>query len=123
MAPHQFQIIQSQAADSPQAPLSTPAGPKPKRLMDQLRDAIQLRHYSIRTEQSYVHWAVRYILFHNKRHPQEMGAPEIEAFLTHLAVARQVSASTQNVALNALVFLYTEVLKREFGTLKDITRA
>lgn len=86
---------------------------RPKKLLDQVRDAIQLRHYSYRTEETYVQWIRRYILFHNKRHPIEMGKPEIEAFLTHLAVQRQVAASTQNQALSALLFLYREVLDRE----------
>jgi integron integrase len=83
----------------------------PKKLLDQVRDAIRLKHYAYRTEETYVQWIRRYILFHNKRHPKEMGKAEIEAFLTHLAVEGQVSASTQNQALSALLFLYREVLK------------
>ncbi len=83
---------------------------QPKKLLDQVRDALRLKHYSIRTEQAYTDWITRYILFHNKRHPGEMGAPEIETFLTHLAVNRHVAASTQNQALSALLFLYREVL-------------
>jgi len=75
-----------------------------------VRDAIRLKHYSIRTEATYIDWIKRYILFHDKRHPQEMGASEIEAFLTHLAVDRNIAASTQNQALSALLFLYREVL-------------
>ncbi len=78
---------------------------KPKKLLDQLRDVIRLKHYSYSTEKTYVHWAKRYILFHNKRHPAEMGSAEIEAFLTHLAKDEHASASTQNQALNALLFL------------------
>ena len=89
--------------------------PKPKKLLDQVRDTIRLKHYSIRTENSYVDWIRRYILFHNKRHPNEMGAPEVEAFLTHLAVNEHVAASTQNQALSALLFLYREVLKQDLG--------
>ncbi len=89
--------------------------PPPKKLLDQVRDAIRLKHYSIRTENSYVDWVRRYILFHNKRHPNEMGAPEVEAFLTHLAVNENVAASTQNQALSALLFLYREVLKQDLG--------
>ena len=77
-----------------------------KRLLDRVRDAIRLKHYSIRTEATYIDWIKRYILFHHKRHPQQMGASEIEAFLTHLAVDRNVAASTQNQALSALLFLY-----------------
>jgi hypothetical protein len=84
--------------------------PKPKKLLDQIRDAIRLKHYSYITEKTYVHWAKRYILFYNKRHPAEMGAEEVEAFLTHLAKAGNVSSSTQNQALNALLFLYRNVL-------------
>ncbi|RMD59574.1 integron integrase [Candidatus Parcubacteria bacterium] len=82
-----------------------------KKLLDRVRDAIRRKHYSTRTEQAYVYWIKRFIFFHNKRHPREMGAPEIEAFLTHLAVNENVAASTQNQALSALLFLYREVLK------------
>ena len=71
--------------------MSEPASPKPKKLLDQLRDAIRIEHYSYSTEKTYVYWAKRYILFHNKRHPAEMGAPEIEAFLSHLAQETNVS--------------------------------
>lgn len=84
-------------------------GPK-KKLLDQVRDVLRVKHYSYRTEQSYVQWIRRYILFHDKRHPSEMGAREIEAFLNDLAVKQHVAASTQNQALNALLFLYREVL-------------
>ena len=73
----------------------------PKRLLDQVREAIRLRHYSIRTEQAYVTWIKQYIFFHDKRHPKEMGGREIEAFLTHLAVNEHVAASTQNQVLGA----------------------
>jgi site-specific recombinase XerD len=83
---------------------------RPKKLLDQVREAIRLKHYSIRTEESYVTWIKRYILFHNKRHPNEMASAEIEAFLTHLAVQQKVAASTQNQALSALLFLYRDVL-------------
>ncbi len=83
---------------------------RPRKLLDQVRDAIRRKHYSIRTEEAYVSWIKRFILFHNKRHPREMGAPEVEAFLTHLAVERRVAASTQNQALSAILFLYREVL-------------
>jgi integron integrase len=93
--------------------MSEPASPKPKKLLDQLRDAIRIKHYSYSTEKTYVHWAKRYILFHNKRHPAEMGAPEIEAFLSHLAQEANVSASTQNQAFNALLFLYRNALHIE----------
>ena len=79
--------------------------PTPKKLLDQVRDAIRLKHYSIRTEQAYVTWIKRYIYFHSVRHPAEMGTAEIQAFLTHLAVEGNVAASTQNQALSALLFL------------------
>jgi hypothetical protein len=75
------------------------------KLLGEMRDIIRRKHYSIRTEQAYLDWAKRYILFHGKRHPREMGEVEIAAFLSHLAVVRNVAASTQNQALNALVFL------------------
>ncbi len=80
--------------------------PQPPRLLDTLRDVLRAKHYAYRTEQAYVHWSRRYILFHDKRHPREMGVPEIERFLTHLAVHQNVSASTQTQALCALLFLY-----------------
>lgn len=84
----------------------------PKKLLEQVADALRVRHYAYRTEQTYVNWIRRYILFHDKRHPREMGAAEIEAFLTYLAVEGQVAASTQNQALSALLFLYREVLQQ-----------
>ncbi len=93
------------------------------KLLDQLRDRIRVKHYSIRTEQAYLQWVKRYILFHGKRHPSEMGKTEIEAFLTSLAVERNVSASTQNQALSAILFLYSEVLALELPWLSDLTRA
>ena len=93
------------------------------KLLDQVRDAIRIRHYSIRTEEAYLHWIKRYILYHNKQHPQDMGEQEITAFLTYLAVEKHVSASTQNQALSALLFLYKEVLKLELDWLEDVVRA
>ena len=86
----------------------------PAKLLDKVRYRIRVKGYSIRTEQSYVSWVRRFILFHNKRHPQDMGKYEIEAYLTHLAVNRHVSPSTQNQAFNALLFLYRNVLEIEF---------
>ena len=74
------------------------------RLLDRVREVLRRRHYSIRTEQAYVAWIRRFILYHGKRHPQTMGAREVEAFLSHLAVARKVAASTQNQAFNASCF-------------------
>ncbi len=97
--------------------------PRPKKLLDQLRDAVRAKHYSYRTEETYVHWVLRFILFHNKRHPNEMASTEVGQFLTFLAAEKKVSASTQNQALNAIVFLYREVLKKDFGLLKDVVRA
>ena len=84
-----------------------------KKLLEQMQDALRLQHYSYRTEETYLNWARRYILFHRKRHPGEMGAPEIQAFLLHLAGEGKVSASTQNQALSAILFLYREVLHQE----------
>ena len=95
----------------------------PPKLLDQVRDRIRVKHYSIRTEKLYVQWIKRFILFHGKRHPQEMGAEEVEAFLTHLAVAGMVSASTQNQALSALLFLYKEVLLIDLPWLDNVVRA
>ena len=93
------------------------------KLLDQVRQEIRLRHYSIRTEQAYVSWIRRYIFFHGKRHPKEMGKKEIETFLSHLAEQRKVAASTQNQAFNALIFLYSQVLKLEVGEGIDAVRA
>jgi len=98
------------------------AGLKPK-LMDQLREALRSRHYSRRTEQTYCHWVKRFIYFHKVRHPSEMAEPEINSFLTYLAVKEHVSASTQNQALSALLFLYRYVLNREIGELGEVIRA
>ena len=81
-----------------------------KRLLDLVREQIRVKHYSMQTEKSYIGWIKRYIFFHQKKHPIDMGKAEIEAFLTHLAVERKVSATTQNQAFNALLFLYTKVL-------------
>lgn len=85
--------------------------PPPKKLLDQMRDVLRLQHYSYRTEQTYVDWARRYILFHHKRHPETMGEPEIAEFLTHLAVQGNVTASTQSQALSAILFLYSPQLR------------
>jgi integron integrase len=84
---------------------------KQKKLLEQMRDILRIKHYSIRTERSYISWAKRFILFHGKKHPREMGENEIAQFLTYLACERNVAASTQNQALNAIVFLYRQVLK------------
>ncbi len=94
----------------------------PPKLLDQVRDRIRVKHYSIRSETQYVQWIKRFILFHGKRHPIEMGAAEVEAFLSHLAVEGKVSASTQNQALSALLFLYKEVLLIDLPWLHNIVR-
>ena len=105
-------------------PVSSPPAPAdaPK-LLDRVRDRIRRKGYSIRTEKSYAHWIRRFILFHDKRHPQDMGAPEVEAFLTSLAVDRDVAAATQNLALSAILVLYREVLEMPLPWLDGIERA
>lgn len=102
--------------------MSVTPPPAPK-LLDQLRHACRLRHYSIRTEEAYHDWARRFILFHGKRHPRDMGAAEVTTFLTHLAVERRVSASTQNQAFCALLFLYQAVLGADPGPIAGVVRA
>jgi site-specific recombinase XerD len=93
------------------------------RLLDRVRAALRTRHYSRRTEAAYIGWIWRFILFHNKRHPTQMAESEINAFLSHLAIAGGVSASTQNQALASLLFLYRHVLEREVGELRGLARA
>jgi len=95
----------------------------PRKLLDQVSDAIRTKHYSLRTEKTYIEWIRRYILFHKKRHPKDMGAEEVQAFITHLATQRAVSASTQNQALSALMFLYRHVLQKEITWPSDVIRA
>jgi integron integrase len=115
---------QSTQPYAPPVPAPSPKGGQP-RFLDQVANACRVKHLAYRTEQSYVAWAKRYILFHNKRHPREMGPSEVRAFLTHLAVNRRVAASTQNQALNAIVFMYREVLRRdpgEFGEFEPAKR-
>jgi integrase len=99
------------------------AGPSKPKLLDRVRHAVRARHYSPRTEKACVHWIKRYIFFHGKRHPGEIGAAEVTAFLTALAVRERVAASTQNQALNALLFLYREILGVELPWLDDVVRA
>jgi integron integrase len=101
---------------------SPPTAPKPK-LLDQVRQAIRTRHLSPHTEQAYVGWIRRFIFFHNKRHPMEMSETEIGRFLSSLATDSHVSASTQNQALNALLFLYQEILQRKIGWIEGVVRA
>ncbi len=93
------------------------------KLLELFREAMRVRHYSSRTEDTYCAWVKRYVHFHNMRHPKEMGEPEVNAFLTHLAVAEKVSASTQNQALSALLFLYRNVIGKEVGDLGHVIRA
>ncbi len=97
--------------------------PDSPRLLDRVHDTIRRKHYSIRTEQAYVDWINRFILFHDKQHPKFLGATEVEAFLTHLAVDREVAASTQNQAQSALLFLYREILGVELPWLDHVERA
>jgi len=97
--------------------------PRPKKLLDQVRDKIRTKHYSIRTEETYISWIKRYIYFHDKRHPQELNHRDVESFLTHLAVERNVASSTQNQALSALLFLYTNVLEQPLDEYVDAVRA
>jgi len=93
------------------------------RLIDQVRNVLRLHHYSIRTEEVYIQWIKRFIFFHNKRHPNEMGEKEVRSFLTHLAVDKHVSASTQNQALSAILFLYQRVLNIKLEWINDVVRA
>jgi integron integrase len=102
--------------------MTTNPKPQPKKLLEQVSDAIRTKHYSTRTEQTYIEWIRRYILFHNKRHPKEMGVLEVQAFITHLATHDKVSASTQNQALSAIVFLYRHVLHTELQFPADTIR-
>jgi integron integrase len=104
-----------------------PTNPAPAsgapRLLDQVRARLRFHHYSIRTEISYVHWIKRFILYHEKRHPRELGASHVRDFLTHLAVEGNVAAATQNLALSAILFLYREVLEMELPWIDGIERA
>src|SRR5690606_9404623 len=97
--------------------------PSPPTLFGAVREQIRLRHYSLRTEDTYIEWIRRYVRFCGGRHPRELGASEITTFLTHLAVDLKVAASTQNVALQALLFLYRDVLTIELPRLDQIVRA
>jgi integron integrase len=136
-APQKPRLLARQAPEVPRTALAKPSPPqvtsqrpiglppavgKPK-LMDRLREALRSRHYSRCTEQAYCLWVKRFIFFHNVRHPVEMAEPEINAFLTHLAIKEKVSASTQNQALSALLFLYRHVLGKEIGDLGEVIRA
>lgn len=103
--------------------INTPAEPQPPKLLEQVIARMRVKHYSLRTEKSYVDWIKRYIWHHGKRHPKDLGAAEVEAFLSHLAVTRNVSASTQNQAKSALLFLYKEVLGVQLPWLDNVTQA
>jgi integrase len=96
---------------------------RPRGLLEVTREAIRARHMALRTEQAYLQWIKRYVAFHGRRHPRDLGAPALEAFLTYLAVERKVSAATQNQALQALLFLYRVVLSVNLPWLENVTRA
>lgn len=105
------------------APHDADSSAPPPKLLHRMRDHLRTRHYSIRTEAAYLDWVKRFILFHGKRHPADMGAAEVGAFLTHLAVERQVSASTQNQAKSAILYLYKEVLQVQLPWLDEVVQA
>lgn len=115
--------IENPNATQPPKLTDTPPVSRQPKLLDRMRESIRVKHYSLSTEKTYLHWARRFILFHGKRHPAEMGAAEIEAFLSDLAIARSVSASTQNQAMHAILFLYKDVLGIDLPWLDGITRA
>ena len=114
-------------SDNHSSPLdSFPGGVEPRqapRLLDQVRERLRVKHYSLRTETAYVGWIRRYIIFHGKQHPAAMEKAEVEAFLTHLAAERNVAAATQGQALAAILFLYQDVLGQELPWLNDVVRA
>src|SRR5262249_62031966 len=125
-APHSYPIAVTYTLareTSPVAREATSLGPRPPRLLDRVRQAVRARHYSRRAEKTYVAWVRRYVLFHGKRHPGDMGAAELTQYLSSLAVDGNVAASTQNQALSALLFLYREVLKQDVPWLDDVVRA
>ena len=113
----------SVSAKSPSSSIGNCSVSDKPRLFDMVRNVIRCKHYSIRTEQSYIDWIRRYILFHNKRHPRELDEVHISAFLTDLAVNKKVASSTQNQALCALVFLYRDVIEKDLGKFQDLVRA
>jgi integron integrase len=100
--------------------LKSTSDPKPKKLLDQVREALRTKHYSYRTEQTYIDWIKRYIIFHKKQHPKDLGVDEIRAFIAHLATDRKVATSTQNQALSAILFLYRTVLQQEINLSPDL---
>ncbi|HXA34973.1 MAG TPA: phage integrase N-terminal SAM-like domain-containing protein [Steroidobacteraceae bacterium] len=97
--------------------------PEGRGLFEVARERMRTRHLALRTEQAYLQWMRRFVKYHDRRHPRELGPPEVEAFLTHLAVEAKVAASTQNQALQALLFLYRQVLGIELPWLENVTRA
>jgi integron integrase len=123
ISPPPVALLRPAPSFSPAPRHVTSSGSPPPRLLDRVRHALQTHHYSRRTEKAYVGWIRRYILFHGKRHPTDMGAQEVTQFLTSLAVDRRVAASTQNQALGALLFLYREVLDQDLPWLDDLVRA
>jgi integron integrase len=116
-------VYQLKARSNLHATVSSPSSAPKHKLLDQVRQAIRIRHYSYRTEKAYIHWIKRFIFFHNKRHPVEMAEAEIAGFLSSLASDGHVSASTQNQAFNALLFLYKEVLNKKIGLIEGVVRA
>ena len=105
------------------SPFVRAVGTPAPRLLDRLREAIRVRHYRRRTEKAFVEWVRRFVLFHDKRHPHEMGRVAVSAFLSHLAAQARVSASTQSQALSALLFVYAQVLNQDLGWLADLVPA
>src|SRR6266849_2697778 len=96
---------------------------KPPKLLEQVCGVIRARHYSLRTEDTYLRWIKRFILFHGKRHPRQMGGQEVQQFLSYLAMEGHVAASTQSQALSAILFLYQQVLKQTISSIDDVVRA
>jgi len=113
----------SMKSSLPQVPNASDSTPVKPKLLARMGEALRCRHYSRSTERTYVQWVRRFIHFHNLRHPEELAEPEVNRFLTHLAVVEHVSSSTQNQALAALLFLYRHVLGREMGDLGEVIRA
>ncbi|MEM9217011.1 MAG: phage integrase N-terminal SAM-like domain-containing protein [Cyanobacteria bacterium P01_F01_bin.150] len=114
------EVLDNTPDDGVIQPLISMSQSQKPRLLDQVRQSIRLRHFSLKTEKSYIYYIRDFILFHQKRHPSEMGVDEIRAYLSHLAIDRQVAASTQNVALSALLFLYKQVLELELPYIDNI---
>jgi integron integrase len=108
---------------TPDEATATTSSDQPPKLLDQVRSSLRVKHYSLRTERSYLHWIKRFIHFHHLRHPQDMGANEVTDFLSHLAVEGKVAAATQNLALSALLFMYREVLGVDMPWMNNLVRA